>query len=102
MGSISGKQVDEFAKALARELSEHLPPSDRRSRAGAPSPKKVVSTVERICAKALGFKEEHRLGIYKSARLGNAFQWELLALGHDKQFAEEATRRLVVYVAGKV
>jgi hypothetical protein len=103
-GSASSKQVDEFAKGLARELAEQCPPEPGGSGGGKPNatPKKLVSTLEEICRKALGFKEQHRLGIYKKARLGNTFRWELTTLGYEKAFAEDATQRLIVYIARKL
>jgi hypothetical protein len=101
-GSASSKQVDEFAKELAKELSQHCPPLAGDG-GGKPSgtPKKIVSTLEEICRKALGFKEQHKLGIYKKARLGNTFRWELTSMGYEKAFAEDVTQRLIVYIARK-
>ena len=101
-GSISSKQVDEFAKDLARELARQCPPSPSPS-GGRPevAPRKLVATLEQLCQKALGFREQHKLGIYKKARLGNTFRWELTELGYDKQFAEDVTQRLIVFIARK-
>jgi hypothetical protein len=101
-GSASGEQVDEFAKSLARELAEQCPPQPAEG-GGRPdvAPRKLVAVVEEICRKALGFKNQHRLGVYKKARLGNTFRWELSALGYDKSFAEEVTQRLILQIARK-
>jgi hypothetical protein len=102
-GSASSKQVDEFAKALAQELAQQCPPEPAQNGGGKPmvTPKKLVATLEEIYRKALGFKEQHRLGIYKKARLGNTFRWELTGLGYDKAFAEDVTQRLVVHITRK-
>ena len=99
-GSTFSKQIDEFAKALAREVCEQLPPAPEDGLPRKASPRKIVATLERVCAKALGFAREHKLGVYKNARLANTFRWELIALGYDKQFVEEATQQLVLRVAG--
>ncbi|HTP62703.1 MAG TPA: hypothetical protein VMJ14_11535 [Burkholderiales bacterium] len=101
-GSVSTKQVDEFAKSLARELARQCPP-DPSSGDGKPSatPKRLVAALEQICGKALGFREQHGLGIYKKARLGNTFRWELSDLGYGKDFIEDATQRLVVHISRK-
>jgi len=101
-GSASSKQVDEFAKSLARELAKQCPP-DPASAEGKPgvTPKRLVSTLEQICGKALGFREQHGLGIYKKARLGNTFRWELSELGYGKQFVDDVTQRLVVHISRK-
>jgi hypothetical protein len=99
-GSVSGKQVDEFARALARELAERLPPADPSGRRKV-SPAQAASLLERIFSKAVGYKNEHKLGVYKKARLGNAFRWELEALGYERDFAEHVTQGLVVQISGK-
>src|SRR3954471_19255965 len=97
-GSASTAQVDEFAKALARELASPLPPAPGPK---GPTPKKIYIACEAVFAKALAFKREHKLGVYKKARLGNTFRWELEALGYHRPFAEEVTQRLVMHIAAK-
>ena len=97
-GSASGAQVDEFAKALARELAGYLPPAPGPK---GPTPKKIFISCETVFARALAFKQQHKLGIYKKARLGNTFRWELEALGYNRPFAEQVTQQLVLHVAGK-
>jgi hypothetical protein len=99
-GSASAKQVDEFAKSLARELAKQCPP-DPASEGARPNvtPKRLVSALEQVCAKALGFREQHDLGIYKKARLGNAFRWELSEIGYGKDFVDDVTQRLVVHIS---
>jgi hypothetical protein len=100
-GSVSGKQVDEFAKELARELSERWPPDAFGRAEKKYSSDRLASSLDNVFNKAVGYKNQHKLGIYKKARLGNAFRWELEALGYDKAFIEDVTQRLVVYVARK-
>lgn len=101
-GSASSKQVDEFAKSLARELAGQCPP-EPGANGGRPNvtPKRMASVLEQVCGKALGFREQHGLGVYKKARLGNTFRWELTDLGFSKDFAEEVTQRLIVYISRK-
>jgi hypothetical protein len=98
----STKQVDEFAKTLARELAAQCPP-DQQGGEGRPSvaPKRLVATLEQTCGKALGFREQHGLGIYKKARLGNSFRWELKELGYGKDFIDDVTQRLIVHISRK-
>ena len=101
-GSVSNKQVDEFAKSLAHELAKQCPP-DPSSGEGRPNvtPKRLVSALEQICGKALGFREQHGLGIYRKARLGNTFRWELTELGYGKSFVEDVTQRMIVHISRK-
>ena len=101
-GSVSAKQVDEFAQTLARELAKQCPP-DVEQGAGRPNvtPKRLAAALEQVCGKALGFREQHDLGIYKKARLGNTFRWELKELGYAKDFIDDVTQRLVVFISRK-
>jgi hypothetical protein len=101
-GSVSNKQVDEFAKSLARDLAKQCPP-DPASTDGRPNvaPKRLVSALEQVFGKALGFRDQHDLGIYRKARLGNTFRWELAELGYGKDFIDDATQRLVVHISRK-
>ncbi len=101
-GTASGKQVDEFAIGLARSLATNYPPMPATGGARpAGAVEKLRTTLDEICREALGFKNLHKLGIYKKARLGNSFRWELTALGYEKRFVEEATQRLVVHISRK-
>ncbi len=99
-GSVSAKQVDEFAKTLAQELAKQCPPDPERG-AGRPNvtPRRLVSMLEQICGKALSFREQHNLGVYKKARLGNTFRWELIELGYARDFIDDVTQRLVVHIS---
>jgi hypothetical protein len=97
-GSVSSKEVDAFAKQLADELAKRYPPAKEQQSAAE---KRLSSILEDICNKALRFKSEHKLGVYKKARLGNTFRWELEERGYSKMFIETATEGLVVYLARK-
>lgn len=101
-GSVSNKQVDEFAKSLAHDLARQCPP-DPANEGSRPNvtPKRLVSALEQVFGKALGFREQHKLGIYKKARLGNTFRWELAELGYGKEFVEDITQRMVVHISRK-
>jgi hypothetical protein len=100
-GSVSSKDVDAFAKQLADELAKRYPPAKEQAGQQAASEKRLSSILEDICNKALRFKNEHKLGVYKKARLGNTFRWELEERGYSKMFIETATEGLVVYLARK-
>jgi hypothetical protein len=101
-GSASGKQVDEFAKTLAREFSAQCPPGPAGDDARPDvTPKRLDAALSQVCGKALGFREQHGLGVYKKARLANTFRWELTEMGYGKGFVEEVTQKLVVYISRK-
>lgn len=95
---ISGAQVDEFAKTLAREMTAFLPAAPGPQ---GPTPKKIYIACETAFAKALAFRQQHKLGIYKKARLANTFRYELEALGYSAPFADEVSQRLAMHIAAK-
>jgi hypothetical protein len=100
-GSVSGKQVDEFAKSLAGDLAKRYPPALDRGGERKLSQKRLTAILEEIFSKAIEFKKQHKLGVYKKARLGNTFRWELQEMGYSEKFVETATEGLVVYITRK-
>jgi hypothetical protein len=98
-GSISSKEVDAFARELADELVKRYPPVTEQGAPESSSQKRLSSILEDVCNRALAFKNEHKLGVYKKARLGNTFRGELEERGYSKMFIETATEGLVVYLA---
>lgn len=100
-GSVSGKQVDEFARSLVAEIAKYYPPEPGADGARKVSQKKVASVLEESLKKAVDFKKQHKLGIYKTARLGNTFRWELKELGYGEQFVEALVKDLVIRMSVK-
>ncbi len=101
-GSASGKQVDEFARTLSEEILRLRPPE---SKAGPGNPgvslKNLENKVDILFEKATAFRKEHKLGIYKKARLANTFRWEMKERGYDAGFIEAITEKLVIAVSKK-
>ena len=100
-GSVSGKEVDRFAKQLAEEVAKQYPPALDKGGERMLSEKRLTRILEDVCSQAAAFKNQHKLGVYKKARLGNTFRWELEELGYSKRFIETATEGLVVYLTRK-
>ena len=100
-GAVSSKEVDAFAKELAEELAKRYPPALDTSPGPSLSEKRLTRILEDVCNKAAAYKNEHKLGVYKKARLGNTFRWELESLGYSKKLIETATEGLVVYLTRK-
>ena len=101
-GSVSGKDVDQFAKGLAQDIAKRYPPTmDKGSAERKISQKRLSTILEDAYGKAIEYKNQHKLGVYKKARLGNTFRWELEELGYSKNFIETATEGLVVYISRK-
>jgi hypothetical protein len=92
------KEIQEFATTLATDLGRRFPPSsEARTDPGAQHQIKVI--LEGLGARAVRFKKDHKLGIYKKAKLGNVFKWKLKELGYSDAFAERATKEIITRLA---
>jgi hypothetical protein len=97
----SSKDVDQFAKSLATELSKRYPPSLEQAKEKKISQNRIARVLEEAYGKAVAFRDDKHLGVYRKARLGNTFRWELTELGYSEPFVKMATEGLVVYIARK-
>jgi hypothetical protein len=97
----SSKDVDQFAKSLAVEISKRYPPSLDRAKEKKISQNRIAKVLEDAYSKAIQFKSERNFGVYRKARLGNTFRWELTELGYSKQFVELATEGMIVHITRK-
>jgi hypothetical protein len=94
------KELEEFAIVLAQDLARRFPPaSEARTDPGAKHQINVI--LEGLAARAVRYRNEHKLGVYKRAKLGNVFQWKLKEFGYSTEFAEGATKHLVTRLALK-
>ena len=100
-GSVSGKEVDGFAKTLAQELAKRYPPALDKVSERKISQKRLTMLLEDTFNRAAEFRKQHKLGVYKKARLGNTFRWELQEMGYSQKFVEAATEGIIVYITRK-
>lgn len=101
-GSVSGKQIDEFARSLADEIFRLRPPGNKSTPDNPGiSLKNLERRVDALFEKATAFRKEHNLGIYKKARLANTFRWEMKERGYEEVFVEMVTEKLVIAVSKK-
>ncbi len=101
-GSVSGKDVDQFAKSLAQDIAKRYPPAmDKGTSERKLSQNRLTAILEETFGKATEFKNQHKLGVYKKARLSNTFRWELEELGYSEKFIQVATEGLLVYISRK-
>jgi len=97
-GLLNTVELEQFATGLASDLGRRFPPaSEARTDPGAKHQIKVI--LEGLSARAVRYQNEHRLGIYKKAKLGNVFKWKLKELGYSDGFAERVTKDLVTRLA---
>ena len=100
-GSVSAKEVDGFAKTLAQELAKRYPPALDKDSERKISQKRLTMLLEDTFNRAAEFRKQHKLGVYKKARLGNTFRWELQEMGYSQKFVEAATEGIIVYITRK-
>ena len=100
LGLVDTKDVEAFATTLAEDLGRRFPPaSEKRTDAGAKNQLGVI--LEGLATRAVRFRDEKRLGLYKKAKLGNVFRWKLKDLGYSDAFVDKATNAIVTRVAMK-
>jgi hypothetical protein len=91
-------KTDEFAKNLAQDIAKRYPPAIANNPEQMVSQKRLTAILEEAFNKARQFNTENRLGMFKKAKLGNTFKWELKEMGYDKKFVDMATEGLIVYL----
>lgn len=97
----SNKELDAFAKSLATSLVRRYPPSLDKAESRRISVTRVSKVLEDVLEKAAEYNRNNKLGVYKKARLGNQFKWELKELGYSDEFIDLATEGLIVYMSRK-
>jgi hypothetical protein len=91
-------ELEEFATGLAGDLGRRFPPaSEARTDPGAKHQIKVI--IEGLAARAVRYHDEHKLGIYKKAKLANVFKWKLSELGYSADFVDNATKEIATRLA---
>ena len=88
------REASQFGLSMAEFFAQRVPPesipaNEKKSLA------KAAVVVSKLQAQAARFRSDHKLNVYKRAKLGNAFQWKLFELGYDKRIVEELTKDLL-------
>ena len=94
------RELEEFAVALANDLGRRFPPaSEARTDPGAQNQIKII--LDGLGARAVRYREQHKLGLYKKAKLANVFKWKLKELGYSAAFVDRATKQIATRLAVK-
>jgi hypothetical protein len=98
MRLLDTRDLEEFATGLAEDLGRRFPPdSEARTDPGATHQIKVIT--DGLAMRAIRYRDQHKLGIYKKAKLGNVFRWKLRDLGYSAEFIDQVTKDLVTRLA---
>jgi hypothetical protein len=75
------KEVVTFAQGLARDINRLFPPApDTKAQV---SSKKDFRKLDSIILRTRNFAQQHKLNVYKKAKLLNTIKWELRDAGQD-------------------
>ena len=97
---LSTRELEEFAVSLASDLGRRFPPaSEGRTDAGAAHQVKII--LQGLSARAVRYREQHKLGVYGKAKLANTFKWKLKELGYSAEFINRTTKELATRLAVK-
>lgn len=94
----AASNIDEFAKNLAQDIAKRYPPAIANNPEQMVSQKRLTAILEEAFNRAHQFNREQKLGMFKKAKLGNTFKWELKEMGYEEKFVEMATEGLIVYL----
>ncbi len=86
------KDAEKFGQTLAQFIIERIPPSIEKK---GKSLAKQLEVVDKLYLKIDQFKVTHKLNIYKKAKLGSSFKFELINAGYDISFANQITKGLM-------
>ena len=87
------KEAEEFGKSLAQFIIERIPLSKDKTKSKALS--KQLEVVDKLYVQIDQFKSNHKLNVYKKAKLGSAFKFELMNAGYEIDFINKLTKGLM-------
>jgi hypothetical protein len=91
------KDLEPFARGLAKELSVRIPPSRLENQRGKDKSLEsaVARAMDHVTLAALNFRSNHQVGLFKRLLLTRSFQSEMASHGYEGDFIREATFVLV-------
>lgn len=85
-----------LAQTMANMIKKNMEPAAFGKDSKLLSTNKVVRMLEGCYALAVKYKETEKIGFMKSAKLANAFKWELRQMGYPDEFVDLATEGLIM------
>ncbi len=91
---LDASEAEKFGQALAQIFIAKIPvviePGKKNSIA------EQFKVVEQANAQIEQFKQNNKLNIYKKAKLGSAFKYELIAAGYKPEFVDQMTKGVLL------
>ena len=81
--------------SLADTLAKNLAASERKHQSAA----KRAQLLEKLFVQVRQFKQTHSLNIYKKAKIGTSFKYQLLELGFEPTLVDQLTHELMLRVS---
>lgn len=91
-------EVDALADRLASDLVKRVPPSNVEA-LGKKAAANQGKTRDAILRQVREFTSQHKLNVYKKARLANRFKWALREAGYPKALVDEIAFELATLMA---
>ncbi len=87
-------EAEKFGRSLAQLFISKIPatPEDAKNKAVG----KQLETVDQMYLQIEQFKTGNRLNIYKKAKLGSAFKYELIAAGYKPELVDQVTKGVLL------
>lgn len=86
------------AMLLGISLADNL--SAELAKANNKNPKKRndqnIKAMEKIRGQLNEYQRQNKLNFFKKSKLANEFRWRLMEIGHHKDFADNATKELLL------
>jgi len=95
-GWFNAKRAEEFGSSLARFFIEKMPADKQMNDAKFASKTEYLLT--KMSAQIKVFKQEEKLNVYKTAKLGNAFKWTLKDANVDEALSAKLVEWLVAHL----
>jgi hypothetical protein len=87
-------EAQQFGTTLAEFFIERIPAEDSGKKDKAMIKKQEV--INKMLLQIEIFKVNHKLNLFKKAKLANAFKWKLLDAKYDTEFVDELTKTLLI------
>jgi len=60
--------------------------------------RKVIAVTDKVLLQISNYKLEHKLNVYKIAKMGNTFKWSLIDAGYDPTFVSTLTKKIIASI----